>query len=352
VVAIETDPSESDELCALLFELGASGIEQRDDDTHPSGMCRLALESADEHRIAPSSARPPSRLTVPYADLETADGDLRSLEARADAAASSPSQARDRVLLLASFDGRDQAEEALGHVAKAWPGARCRLVELWGDEWRDRYRKAFAPFDLTATLTVVPPWIESPAIRGPSQRLLIIDPGRAFGTGLHATTSLVAATLEEHAAELAGQEMLDVGTGSGILGICALRLGAKQVVGIDSDPQASSAAIANVERNGLGDRMGVSTTPLDRVEGTFGWVVANIEQRVLCTLAEDLVARVRPAGMVVLSGVLAPQLPELLGVYGVGEGVESSRFELLATKRRVVDCDEWVALLLKRTDGP
>jgi ribosomal protein L11 methyltransferase len=352
VVAIEADPSESDELCALLFELGASGIEQRDDDTHPSGICRLALETSEEPTTAALQAPSPSRLTVPYADLETPEGDLRFLEARAHSAALSGQQAGDRVLLLACFDGRDEAEEALGHVVQIAPGARCRLVELWGDEWRDRYRKAFAPFDLTATLTVVPPWLESPVPRGPSNQLLIIDPGRAFGTGLNATTSLVAAILEEHAAKLAGAQVLDVGTGSGILGIGALRLGAAQVVAIDSDPQALSAALANVARNGLSDRMSVSSTPLDRVEGSFDWVLANIEQRVLCTLAPGLVARVRPAGMVVLSGVLEPQLPELLGAYGVGEHVDGPRFELLATRRRTVDRDSWVAVLLKRASAP
>ncbi|MBW2524648.1 MAG: 50S ribosomal protein L11 methyltransferase [Deltaproteobacteria bacterium] len=366
VIAVEIGADDVDEVCALLFEAGASGIEVRDDDTHPEGIPRLVLSSeagrgepsgtAGAAGAAAGTRAADGVLQVSFSEVETSAGQLRSLESRVRAAAAAvaedPSGGNARSVVLASFEHRREAEQASRAVAAAMPVARCRLVVLQGDEWRDRFRDAFQPFRLTDSLTVTPPWIEPPGDRSARERSLVIDPGRAFGTGLHATTALVAQLLEEHAARLAHCELLDVGTGSGILSLCALRLGAARATAVDTDPEAVAAARANAEHNGLSERLAVSTTPLGRVEGRFPWVVANIEQRVLEQLAGDLGARVTPRGRLVLSGVLEPQVDSLLHVFGARGAARSAPFVLRETRRRTVDRDTWVALLLERREAP
>lgn len=353
VLAVETSADEADDLGPLLFELGATGIEQRDGETHPAGPCRLAWPTSGDEAaggLARSDpAASPARLVVAYGEVETADGQLRSFESRTAVGSDAAPRAGSEVLLLAYFADSDRASQALDELRRTAPVARARLVELWGDEWRDRYRKAFAPFDLTSTLTVVPPWLEPPrAAAGAGRQVLIIDPGRAFGTGLHATTALVARLLEEHRETLAGQELLDVGTGSGILAVAAVRLGARRVVAIDNDPVAVDAARVNVERNGLVDRISVGGEPVGAVSGCFPWVVANIEQPVLCALAGELTERAAAGARLVLSGLLEPGLEELYEALGVGRHGAQRRFELVATRRRTVDRDRWVAVLLRR----
>ena len=113
-----------------------------------------------------------------------------------------------------------------------------------GDAWRDEWKKHFVPFRLTPRITVRPPW-EAYQPRDASEIVLDLEPGRAFGTGLHATTALVARALEARATELSGIELLDVGTGSGILALVALALGAARVRAIDIDPDAAEVTLEN-----------------------------------------------------------------------------------------------------------
>lgn len=297
-VHVEVDADDADLVSSLLFDAGATGVEERDDGTLMRG---------------PSSGA---------------------------------------VLLVASYDDRDSAEAAAEMLREHDAGLRPRIEEIVGDEWRDAWKEFFKPFALTPTITVRPPWCEAPA---EAARVLELEPGRAFGTGLHATTSLVANVLEANAAEVAGGEVLDAGTGSGILALVALLSGASRVVAFDVDADVIDVVRENAARNGLGGQIDAFAGTIDDVDGTFPWVVANIEARVLDPIADALAKRVAPRGRLVLSGLLADERERMIARYtGLGR-----RFELVSASSASVTqasgpetgkIDEWVALDLRALD--
>jgi ribosomal protein L11 methyltransferase len=286
------------------------------------------------------------RFPVLVVDVSEADADLASgtlfdlgatgIEVR-DATTLEKGQ-EGRVTLVASFEDDESAQWALGNVPDAWDP---KLDAIVGDAWRDEYKKYFHPFAICKDLVVRPPWEPYAAKEG--ERVLLLEPGRAFGTGLHETTSLVAEVLSERAAELRGRPLLDVGTGSGILALIALLLGAERARAIDVDADAVRVARENALANGLGGRFDASTTPLSAIPERYPFLVANIEASVLASMVDELSDRVQPGAVVVLSGILAPpssaQVPELLATY--------ARFQHVETKIR----GEWAALVLRARDG-
>ena len=139
-----------------------------------------------------------------------------------------------------------------------------------------------------------------------------LDPGLAFGTGTHATTALCLEWLD--AAQLAGERVLDVGTGSGILAIAALALGAASARAVDIDPQALVAARENAARNRVGATLGVAAADAPWGDG-YGVVLANILAEPLIALAGKLAAATRPGGSVVLSGLLVSQCATVTTAY-------------------------------------
>jgi len=202
-----------------------------------------------------------------------------------------------------------------------------------GDAWRDGWKEHFKPFHLTPRIVIRPPWVPFEATA--DVHVLEMDPGRAFGTGLHPTTRLVARSMEKNAARLAGTTVLDVGCGSGVLALCALVLGAEGARAVDNDPEAAIVTRENAERNGLGHRVEADTTDVAVVEASFPFVVANIEARVLIPMAGALAARVAPGGLLVLSGVLREQVDDVVAAYGVLRVIE------------VLDETGWVAIELE-----
>lgn len=241
----------------------------------------------------------------------------------------------DTVTLVASFETREAADEALGALDE---DLNPRIEEVVGDGWRDAWKEHFKPFTLAPGLVVRPPWEAYAA--SPGERVLELEPGRAFGTGLHETTRLVARALQRHAGELSGRPVLDVGTGSGILAIVALALGAERAVAVDNDPDCIGVVVENAERNGMADRVAASTTDVGDVSDVFPVVVANIEARVLIPMAPALGARVAPGGLLVLSGVLAGQEDDVRAAY--------TDFDLLENERQ----GEWVGISLRRRGSP
>jgi ribosomal protein L11 methyltransferase len=137
--------------------------------------------------------------------------------------------------------------------------------------------------------------------RGGLDNLLELDPGQGFGTGAHPSTRLV---LEELMARLTGGErVLDVGCGSGVLGLAALRLGASEAVGIDIEAPAVETTRRNAGLNSLAPQMEATLAPLGDLNGVFDVVVANIGRAALVELAPHLVTRVSPTGWLAVSGI-------------------------------------------------
>jgi len=256
-VTVPVPPNEDvDEVVTLLFELGATGTEEQDATTM-------------NH---PTAAAP--RVVVGW--FETG----RASEAAAAALA---------------------------------PRFEARAGVLEGDDWREGWRAWFEPRRVGPGLWVRPPWKPPPRLAA-GDRVVTVDPGRAFGTGTHETTRLLLAALARRLR--GGERVLDVGSGSGILGVAALILGAARVVATDVDPTAAEATRETAAANGVGDRLEASTTPLAELpEGTFDVVLANIEASVLVGMRRALGARVGPGGWLGLSGILASRADEVRAAF-------------------------------------
>jgi ribosomal protein L11 methyltransferase len=181
-------------------------------------------------------------------------------------------------------------------------------------DWVRQTQAQFDPIQISKRLWIVPSWHTPP---DPSATNLLLDPGMAFGTGSHPTTRLCLLWLEAQlqgpgAAPARKTSLLDYGCGSGILAIAGAKLGASPVAGIDIDPQAVEAAVANAQKNQVEAAFLVADAPL---QGQFDLLVANILSNPLKALAPALCARVKPGGKLALSGILAEQAEEVAGIY-------------------------------------
>ena len=180
--------------------------------------------------------------------------------------------------------------------------------------------------------------------RAHGRLVLIIEPGRAFGTGHHGSTEGCLVLLERALADRSGARVLDIGTGSGILAVAAVKLGAIAVLGIDVDPDATSAAQANAARNGCGDRIELALAGPETLTGeVFPVVVANLLTHTHLALAPIYARLVAPGGALVLGGILAEEDAQVTGaVEAIGfiqhdrlvlEGWSSLRLDRLPASR-------------------
>lgn len=221
-----------------------------------------------------------------------------------------PATAWDHSRIVALFDEDAPVGQMMAAAAGSLGMARVpdfALARVEDENWVQLTQSQFDPIQVSPRLWIVPSWHESP---DPAAINLILDPGMAFGTGSHPTTRLCLEWLERSVQP--GQDLLDYGCGSGILAIAAAKLGAASVAGVDIDPQAVTAARANAERNEVSARFEDSAAPL---AGEYDLVVANILSNPLRVLAPAICAHVRPGGRLALSGILAEQAEEIIGVY-------------------------------------
>ncbi|MDP2171815.1 MAG: 50S ribosomal protein L11 methyltransferase [Rhodocyclaceae bacterium] len=181
------------------------------------------------------------------------------------------------------------------------------FAEVAEQDWVRLTQSQFAPIRISDRLWIVPSWHSAP---DPTAINLELDPGLAFGTGSHPTTRLCLEWLEQEIRP--GVTLLDYGCGSGILGIAALKLGAADVLGVDIDASALTAAADNAARNRVGMRLAHSA---DALTASFDRVVANILTNPLMLLAPLLSARLKPGGKLALSGVLETQAGQVIAAY-------------------------------------
>jgi ribosomal protein L11 methyltransferase len=227
----------------------------------------------------------------------------------------------------------DRTERALWHLQAFGlrPVGPLQVRGVDDEDWADGWRAHYVPQRI-GRVVVVPSWMTEPL--APGEVPIILDPGMAFGTGLHPTTRGCLMLLQ--ATEPMATSVLDVGCGSGILALAALRLGAERAVAIDTDPLAVEATRANAERNGLAERVDVSTGSLAPAGERFGLVLANLVAAVLVALAEPLADHLAAAGTLLVGGIIEPRAAE------VRTALESAG--LRVAERR--DDGEWVSLRL------
>jgi ribosomal protein L11 methyltransferase len=199
-------------------------------------------------------------------------------------------------------------------------------------DWAESWKAFFYPEAITPNLVVKPTWRDYTP--GPNQQVIEIDPGMAFGTGTHPTTALCVRLLERFVKE--GHDVLDVGTGSGILLIAAAKLGASRLTGVDLDPAAVAIARANLIHNRIaparfllacGHLIGMMT-------GAYDLVVANILADVVIDLLDQVAGVLRPGGIFVCSGIIQAYRDN------VARKMAACGFEL----EDIVESGEWVAM--------
>ena len=183
--------------------------------------------------------------------------------------------------------------------------------ELPDKDWNEVWKSHFAPIEVSPRLWVCPSWRlgETPA----AAKVLVLDPGMAFGTGTHATTSLCMVAVDAFLVARPGASVLDVGTGSGILAIAARLLGSGTTVGIDNDNTAIRVARENADKNHV--TLDFSTKSLDETGGPYDLVVANIMSGTLIELAVRLAGKVAAGGELLLSGILDFQADEVAAAF-------------------------------------
>lgn len=303
-IRLQVPVDRADLLADLLLAAGASGTTEDYPELHLPGP---ALSGDPRETVPPPPE--PSDGTVEIAGYLPADVDaveaLRSLRAMLD---------------------------DLPGVAGLAPRLEPVPDEDWGRAWREHY----AAVDVGRRLRIRPSWEAG----GEGPRLEIrIDPGLAFGTGTHFTTAACLELLEESLAPsppLPAPSVLDVGTGTGVLAIGAVLLGARPVVAFDADPTAVEVARANLEGNGVSDRVDLwYGTLADLPAGRrFDRVLANLLAPLLCELSGDLAAALADGGLLIASGLLVDQEAEVASALeGAGLRISERRSD-----------GEWVAL--------
>ena len=175
------------------------------------------------------------------------------------------------------------------------------------EDWQNAWKQYYHAMDIGRRLAIVPGWEEYDTDR----TVITMDPGMAFGTGTHETTSLCLETLDELVQ--GGERMLDIGTGSGILAIAALKLGAKEAEGVDIDPMCVRTAGENAWRNGVADRLTVLVGDLsDKASGVYNIITANIVAAAILSLAPAVPALMAPGAKFIASGIIDERRDEVL----------------------------------------
>nr|MBI3613106.1 50S ribosomal protein L11 methyltransferase [Nitrospirota bacterium] len=218
---------------------------------------------------------------------------------------------------------------------------RLSLVRVPDRDWNEEWAKSVTPLRVGRRIVIRPSW-EPVAVR-PGEIELILDPKQAFGTGHHATTRLLLEWLEELIR--GGERVLDVGTGSGILAMAALRLGAESAVGIDNDPVAIECALGYAELNGFGPDLDLRTATLhefsEEESRRVTLVLANLDRQTILDSVPLLTPYLEQGAHLLLSGLLVDDRAEIAAAFGaVGGTVCASR-----------EAEGWLALEVLALDS-
>lgn len=197
-----------------------------------------------------------------------------------------------------------RVEEAIWHLGRIQPIPEPSFRTVAEEDWAEAWKEQFSILHVGERIVIQPSWLEcTPAA---DEVVIRLDPGMAFGTGLHPTTRLCLEALESLMQP--GAAVLDMGTGSGILAIAAAKLGADHVVAVDNDPVAVQTARDNVSANGVQGTVSVVQGSLGEVSGGYDLLMVNILARVVVEmLQQGLAKRVRCGGILVVAGIIGDQ---------------------------------------------
>jgi ribosomal protein L11 methyltransferase len=241
---------------------------------------------------------------------------------------------------------RQKLEEALWYLGRIQPLPEPEFHTIQETDWAEAWKAHYHPIPIGKNLMIVPAWLQPPD----RDRVVIrMDPGMAFGTGTHPTTQLCLELVEDWV--VPGEPVIDVGCGSGILSVAAIKLGASHALAVDIDRQAVPVTQENAETNGVAGKIepghGSVTEVLD---GKFSitkapLVLANILAPIIVRLFGDgLADLVAPGGRLVLSGILDTQWEDAGGTSDLRQAVSEHGFQIKDLRRS----GDWVAVCLER----
>lgn len=240
---------------------------------------------------------------------------------------------------------REVSEFILGVAQKlGWNDITCTTTLVENSDWDTRWKQYFYPFPVGEKLFIKPTWEETEESAVAGRAVIEIDPAAAFGSGTHATTRLCLEKLEKQIRP--GDVVLDMGTGSGILGIGALKLGAGRVDAVDIDEAAARTAGENFLQNACGkDSFRVfcgnvleENELCEKFQGPYRLITANIVAQVIGLMADFLYSRLEKGGVLIASGILSEREKE------VREKLERAGFLFLESEKQ----EEWVCMCLKK----
>ena len=248
---------------------------------------------------------------------------------------------RENAIVHIYVSPEDDPSEALMFMTERLNAARVKYETgsetVREEDWANNWKQYFKPLPVGRNLVIVPSWDENVPDEYSGRTRIVMDPGMAFGSGQHDTTRLCLEMIEKHLKR--SDNVLDVGTGSGILAIGALLLGADKAVGIDIDPLAVKISMENAARSGLQDRYSACCGDLaESVGGQYRMIVANIVADVVLKLIPDTVRLLARDGELILSGIITERRAD------VEKGLGESGY-------RVVDSKEqggWCVLVARR----
>lgn len=195
---------------------------------------------------------------------------------------------------------------------KAFGRCTAELASMKQEDWENNWKQYFKPFRVGDTFLIKPSWETCEPEEG--RRILEIDPSSSFGTGTHNTTQLCICELERLVKP--GDRLLDMGCGSGILSVAAHMLGAEDIAAVDIDPNATRIAAENAQKNGftlrthVGDVIGDAVLS-EEIGGEYHIIVANIVADVIMGMRDILKSKLRPEGILIVSGIIAPRADEV-----------------------------------------
>ncbi len=227
---------------------------------------------------------------------------------------------------------KQRIRESLKEISLLFPAEISFSIEILEEiDWAERWKRFFKPIQVSELLTVIPSW---ESVSPKTKYVIRIDPGPAFGTGQHPSTKLCLRAMEE----LKIEDMLDIGTGTGILAIYGAILGAKRILAIDIDPVAIKWARHNVELNRVSDRVVLSDKPIQKISDRFSTIVANLLFDELMDVLPYIPHLLKENGHLITSGILDNQKKDLL------KELRDLGFNVLKEKSE----EDWICLICRR----